>query len=54
MIFLFRLYFVAAVGWELPDSSRGKKRKKTETINENGKVTTDTAEIQRIIRDYYQ
>ena len=34
-----------------------KKREKTQInriINENGEVTTDTAEIQRIIRDYYK
>ena len=30
-----------------------KKREKTQ-INEKGEVTTDTAEIQRIIRDYYK
>ena len=34
-----------------------KKREKTQTNrirNEKGEVTTDTAEIQRIMRDYYQ
>ena len=34
-----------------------KKREKTEINrirNEKGEVTTDTAEIQRIIRDYYK
>ena len=34
-----------------------KKREKTQTNrirNENGEVTTDTAEIQRIMRDYYK
>ena len=39
-----------------PDSSR-KKREKTQIIkirNEKGEVTTDNAEIQRIIRDYYE
>ena len=39
-----------------PDSSR-KKREKTQINrirNEKGEVTTDTAEIQRIMRDYYK
>ena len=34
-----------------------KKREKTQINrirNEKGEVTTDTAEIQRIMRDYYQ
>ena len=34
-----------------------KKREKTQTSriwNEKGEVTTDTAEIQRIMRDYYK
>ena len=34
-----------------------KKREKTEihrNRNENGEVTTETAEIQRIMRDYYK
>ena len=34
-----------------------KKREKTQMNrikNEKGEVTTDTAEIQRIMRDYYQ
>ena len=34
-----------------------KKREKTQISrirNEKGKVTTDTAEIQRIMRDYYK
>ena len=34
-----------------------KKREKTQInriINEKGEVTTDTAEIQRIMRDYYK
>ena len=34
-----------------------KKREKTEINkirNEKGEVTTDTAEIQRIMRDYYK
>ena len=34
-----------------------KKRKKNQinkSINENGEITTDNTEIQRIIRDYYQ
>ena len=34
-----------------------KKREKTQinrVRNENGEVTTDTAEIQRIMRDYYK
>ena len=39
-----------------PDSLR-KKREKTQINrirNENGELTTDTAEIQRIMRDYYK
>ena len=39
-----------------PDSSR-KKREKTQINrirNEKGEVTTDTAEIQMIMRDYYK
>ena len=35
----------------------GKKRERTQINkirNEKGEVTTDTAEIQRIIRDYYK
>ena len=34
-----------------------KKREKTQIIritNEKGEVTTDTAEIQRVMRDYYK
>ena len=34
-----------------------KKRKRTQTNkirNEKGEITTDTTEIQRIIRDYYK
>ena len=34
-----------------------KKREKTQSSrirNEKGEVTTDTAEIQRIMRDYYK
>ena len=31
-----------------------KKREKTQINNEKGEVTTDTAEIQRIMRDYYK
>ena len=38
-----------------PDSSRKKEKNQINTIrNEKGKVTTDNAEIQRIIRDYYE
>ena len=39
-----------------PDSSRNKgRRKKINKIrNENGEITTDNIEIQRIIQDYYQ
>ena len=39
-----------------PDLSK-KKREKTQINrirNEKGEVTTDTAEIQRIMRDYYK
>ena len=31
-----------------------EKNQINKTRNENGKVTTDNAEIQRIIRDYYE
>ena len=44
------------IGKPLPDSSR-KKREKTQVkkvTNEKGKVITENAEIQRIIRDYYE
>jgi len=39
-----------------PDSSRKKKEKNqiNKIRNEKGKVTTDNAEIQKIIRDYYE
>ena len=42
-----------------PDSSRKKKRERDKNQinkirNEKGEVTTDNAEIQRIIRDYYE
>ena len=38
-----------------PDSSRKKEKNQINKIrNENGEVTTDNAEIQRIIREYYQ
>ena len=40
----------------MPDSLR-KKREKTQINrirNEKGEVTTDTAEVQRIMRDYYK
>ena len=38
-----------------PDSSRKKEKNQINTIrNEKGEVTTDNAEIQRIIRDYYE
>ena len=39
-----------------PDSSRKKKGKNqiNKIRNEKGVVTTDNAEIQRIIRDYYE
>ena len=42
-----------------PDSSRKKKRERdnnqiNKIRNEKGEVTTDNAEIQRIIRDYYE
>ena len=36
-----------------PDSSR-KKNQINKIRNEKGEVTTDNAEIQRIIRDYYE
>ena len=31
-----------------------KKKREKNPINENGEITTDNTEIQRIIRDYYQ
>ena len=31
-----------------------RKESKDKIINEKGEVTTDNAEIQRIIRDYYE
>ena len=38
-----------------PDSSREREKNQINKIrNENGAVTTDNAEIQRIIRDYYE
>ena len=37
-----------------PDSSRKKEKNQINKIrNEKGEVTTDNAEIQRIIREYY-
>ena len=37
------------------DSSRKRERKQiNKIINEKGEVTTGNAEIQRIIRDYYE
>ena len=38
----------------MPDSSRKKKNQINKIRNEKGEVTTDNAEIQRIIRDYYE
>ena len=39
-----------------PDSSRNKEGENqiSKIRNENGEITTDNTEIQRIIRDYYQ
>ena len=38
-----------------PDSSRKKEKNQINKIrNEKGEVTIDNAEIQRIIRDYYE
>ena len=38
-----------------PDSSRKREKNQINKIrNEKGEVTTDNAEIQRIIRDYYE
>ena len=38
-----------------PDSTRKKERtQNSNTRKEKGEVTTDIAEIQRIIRDYYK
>ena len=33
---------------------QGEKNKINKVRNENGEITTDNTEIQRIIRDYYQ
>ena len=33
---------------------QGKKNQINKIRNENGEITTDNTEIQRIIRDYYQ
>ena len=38
----------------LSNSSRKKERKINKFRNEKGEITTDNAEIQRIIRDYYE
>ena len=38
----------------LADSSRKKKNQIYKLRSENGEITTDNTEIQRIIRDYYQ
>ena len=38
-----------------PDTSRKKERSQINKIrNEKGEVTTDNAEIKRIIRDYFE
>ena len=37
-----------------PDSSRKKERRIKSTKLEKGQITTDDAEIKRIIRDYYE
>ena len=38
-----------------PDSSRRKREESNQQIrNEKGEVTTDSAEIQMFIRDYYE
>ena len=37
-----------------PDSSRRRKNQINKTRSEKGEVTTDNAETQRIIRDYYE
>ena len=42
-----------------PDSQKkgggeGEKKQINKIRNENGEITTDNTEIQRIIRDYYQ
>ena len=37
-----------------PDSSRKKERRIKSTKLEKGQITTDNAEIKRIIRDYYE
>ena len=38
-----------------PDSSRKKEKNQINKIRkEKGEVTTDNAEIQRIIKDYYE
>ena len=37
-----------------PSRNKGRKIKSTKLRNENGQITTDSIEIQMIIRDYYQ
>ena len=37
--------------WHWTKQKRDEKKKKR---NENGEITTDNTEVQRIIRDYYQ
>ena len=37
-----------------PDTSRKAEKQINKIRNEKGEVTTDNAEIQRIIRDYYE
>ena len=42
------------INQSLANSSRNKGRKSNKIRKENGEITTDNTEIQRIIRDYYQ
>ena len=38
-----------------PESSRKKEKNQINKIrNEKGEVTTDNAEMQRVVRDYYE
>ena len=46
-VFVIRLFIISI-------SARKKGRKINKIRNEKGEVTTDNAEIQRIIRDYYE
>ena len=38
----------------IKEKKKGEKNQINKTRNEKGEITTDNAEIQRIIRDYYE